>query len=110
MKNILLLIVLLASCKEEPRTIKSSDIKDGAVTNPKLSGGEIGIKFDQKTGRIVELMYKSKSYVPIEERDSLRKLVKRYRCEFETIQDAHKFLDSRDSCCCDAMKVRSIEL
>jgi hypothetical protein len=50
----------------EKATIKSSDDHSYNTyeANPRLSGGEVGFKLDQKTGDTVELMYKGKSYVP----------------------------------------------
>jgi hypothetical protein len=73
----LLISLFFLGC-EEKKTIKSSDIKDGAITGSKLSGCGIGFKFDQQTGDTVELMYKGKSYIPVakkNETDSLLKII-----------------------------------
>ena len=109
MKKLLvtLLALFLLGCDKAPIQVRSSEIKDEAIAGHKLSSCGVGIFFDQKTGDTVAIMYKGKQFVPIAERDSLRKLVKSYKCEFETMQDAVEF---RSKCCDSVLIVRSVDL
>lgn len=113
MKTLLFSVLMLAlgACKPEPRMMSQLNFYEDSVNCKPIIGedGKTYTKWDFDGDSVIVGCIKPVSEL-IHERDSLRKLVKRYRCEFETIQDAYEFLDSRDSICCDAVKVRSIEL
>lgn len=62
--SIILLALFLLGCDKAPIQVRSSEIKDEAIAEPKLSSCGVGILFDQKTGDTVAIMYKGKQFVP----------------------------------------------